>query len=38
MTYNGYSTMIFGTNDGSPAIDGRPIEYFIEKYNDLMKN
>jgi len=23
--YNGYSAMIFGCNDGSPAVDGVPV-------------
>jgi hypothetical protein len=37
-TYYGYSAMIFGCNDGSPAVDGKPVQEFLEKYNALTKN
>jgi hypothetical protein len=36
--YNGYSAMIFGCNDGSPAIDGVPVEDFLKKYIELLQN
>jgi hypothetical protein len=29
--------MIFGSNDGYPAIDGVPIKDYIEKYNHLIE-
>ena len=29
--------MIFGSNDGYPAVDGVPIKDYIEKYNHLIE-
>jgi len=33
MQHRGYSAIIYGCNDGSPAVDGVPINDFIEKFN-----